>query len=154
MRKSYWPNAIETFGFVTSENRNHLKLQKDHFIDACVIASGGLEFKELDVVYRKRRVPKQGRALTKGVRDERKIPTGKIHGFKRYDKVEYLGVTCFIKGRRIKGDFVLMDIYNNILDFRNIGGYKNTPYTFIKRIGTRRSILCLHQRIEKEELGK
>lgn len=149
-----YPDAIETFGFVTAENRNHLHLEKDHYIDACVIASGGLEFKEFDVIYRKRRVSTQDRILTKGIRDERKIPTGKIHGFKRYDKVEYLGVTCFIKGRRIKGDFVLMDIYNNILDFRNIGGYKNTPYTFIKRIGTRRSILCLQQRIEKEELGK
>ena len=46
-----YPNAIETFGFVTSENRNHLNLEKDHYIDACVIASGGLEFKELDVIY-------------------------------------------------------------------------------------------------------
>ena len=56
-----YPDAIETFGFVTSENRNHLQLPKDHYIDACVIASGGLEFKELDVVYRKNRVSVQDR---------------------------------------------------------------------------------------------
>ena len=31
-----YPDAIETFGFVTSENRNHLNLEKDHYIDACV----------------------------------------------------------------------------------------------------------------------
>ena len=37
--------AIETFGFVTKENRNHLSLPKDHYIDACVIASGGSPFK-------------------------------------------------------------------------------------------------------------
>ena len=36
-----YPDAIETFGFVTAENRNHLNLLKDHYIDACVIASGG-----------------------------------------------------------------------------------------------------------------
>ena len=70
-----YPDAIETFGFVTSENRHRLNLEKDHYIDACVIASGGLEFKELDVIYRKRRVPVQDRILTKGIRDEKKLPT-------------------------------------------------------------------------------
>lgn len=54
-----YPKAIETFGFVTSENRNHLKLEKDHYVDACVIASGGLGFKELDVIFYKRRVSKE-----------------------------------------------------------------------------------------------
>ena len=73
-----YPDAIETFGFVTSENRNHLRLEKYHYIDACVIASGGLEFKALDVVYRKRRVPVQDRVLTQGTRSERKLPTGKV----------------------------------------------------------------------------
>ena len=145
-----YPNAIETFGFVTSENRNHLKLEKAHYIDACVIASGGLEFKELDVIYIKRRVSKQDRILTKGVRDERKIPTGKIHGFKRYDKVKYLGRVCFVKGRRTKGDFVLMDINNNALDFRNMGGKQNPSYKSITRVNTRKSVLCIKERIERE----
>ena len=36
-----YPDAIETFGFVTKENRNNLNLQKEHYMDACVIASGG-----------------------------------------------------------------------------------------------------------------
>ena len=45
-----YPDAIETFGFVTKANRENLGLKKDHYLDACVIASGGLEFKELDVV--------------------------------------------------------------------------------------------------------
>ena len=106
-----YPDAIETFGFVTSENRHHLNLSKDHYIDACVIASGGLEFKELDVVYKKRRVPVQDRILTNGIQGEKKIPTGKVLGFKKFDKVEYLGETCFIKGRRTNGYFVLMDIF-------------------------------------------
>ena len=43
LERSY-PNAIETFGFVTHENRNHLNLPKDHYLDACVIASGGKYF--------------------------------------------------------------------------------------------------------------
>ena len=136
-----YPNVIETFGFVTSENRNHLNLEKDHYIDACIVASGGLEFKELDVIYRKRRVPVQDRILTKGIRGERRLPTGKIHGFKRYDKVRYLREICFVKGRRIKDGFVLMDIDNNAIDFRDIGGRQNPSYKSIERLNTRRSIL-------------
>ena len=145
-----YPGAIETFGFVTAENRNHLNLSKDHYIDACVIASGGLEFKELDVIYRKRRVPVQDRVLTKGVRGEQKLLTGKIFGFKKLDKVEYLGETCFIKGRRSSGAFVLMDIDNNSIDFRDRGGKQNPPYRFIRRLNTRRSVLCIKEKIERE----
>ena len=145
-----YPDAIETFGFVTTENRNYLHLDKDHYIDACVIASGGLEFKGLDVIYKKRRVSIQDRILTKGVRGEQKLPTGKIFGFKKLDKVEYLGETCFIKGRRSSGAFVLMDIENNSIDFRNRGGKQNPPYRFIKRLNTRRSVLCIKEKIERE----
>ena len=145
-----YPNAIETFGFVTSENRNHLNLEKDHYIDACVVASGGLKFKELDVVYRKRRVSIQDRVLTKGVRGEQKLPIGKIFGFKKFDKVEYLGETCFIKGRRSSGSFVLMDIDNNSIDFRDRGGKQSPSYRYIERVNTRRSILCISKRTEGE----
>ena len=105
-----YPNAIETFGFVTAENRNHLKLEKDHYIDACVIASGGLEFKELDVIYRKRMVSKGDYQVTRGVRGEQKLPTGKIYGFRKFDKVKYFGKEHFIKGRMSSGFAGLMDI--------------------------------------------
>ena len=145
-----YPDAIETFGFVTSENRNHLKLKKDHYIDACVIASGGLEFKKLDVIYKKRRVSVQDRVLTKGIRGEKKTPTGKVHGFKRYDRVKYLGEICFVKGRRIKDGFVLMDIDNNTIDFRDVGGRQNPSYKSVERLNTRRSILCITKKIERE----
>ena len=145
-----YPNAIETFGFVTSENRNHLNLEKAHYIDACVVASGGSEFKELDVIYKKRRVSVQDRVLTKGIRGEKKLPTGKVHGFKRYDRVKYLGEICFVKGRRTKDGFVLMDINNNTIDFRDIGGRQNPSYKSIERLNTRRGILCITKKIERE----
>ena len=145
-----YPNTIETFGFVTAENRNHLNLEKDHYIDVCVIASGGIEFKELDVIYRKRRVSKQDRVLTKSIRGEQKLPTGKVFGFKKFDKVKYLGETCFIKGRRSSGAFVLMDIDNNSIDFRDRGGKQNPSYKFLKKINARKSVLCISKRIERE----
>ena len=138
-----YPNVIETFGFVTNENRNHLKLEKDHYIDACVIASGGLEFKELDVIYKKRRVAVQERILTKGTHSEKKLPIGEIHRFKRCDKVEHLREICFVKSRRGSGNFTLMDIDGNTIDFRDRGGKQNPSYKFIKRLNTRRSILCI-----------
>ena len=145
-----YPDAIETFGFVTKTNRENLGLQKDHYIDACVIASGGLEFEQSNVLYLKRCVSKQDRVLTKGIRGEQKLPTGNIHGFKKFDKVKYLGETCFIKGRRSSGAFVLMDIDNNSIDFRDKGGKQNPSYKSIKRLNTRKSILCISKRIERE----
>lgn len=142
-----YPCAIETFGFVTKENRNNLNLPKGHFIDACVVASGGANFKQSNWLFKKKRVAKQNRQLCKGARGEKKLPTGKIFGFKRFDKVKYLEEVCFVKGRRSSGGFVLMDIDNNSIDFRDIGGRQNPSYKLLKRLNTRRSALCIGQRI-------
>ena len=142
-----YPNAIETFGFVTAENRNHLKLEKDHYIDACVIASGGLEFNELDVIYRKRRVSKGDYQVTRGVRGEQKLPTGKIYGFRKFDKVKYFGKEHFIKGRMSSGFAGLMDIFGNEVDFDFMPKGSKTPkLSNCERISARRSILCIRER--------
>lgn len=142
-----YPDAVETFGFVTKENRNNLNLPKGHYIDACVIASGGKKFKQLNWLFKKRRVPKQNRKLCNGIRGEKKLPTGKIFGFRRFDKVRYLKEICFIKGRRSKGAFTLMDIDNNTLNFRDRGGRGTPSYKLLKRLNTRKSVLCICQRI-------
>ena len=44
-----------------------------------------------------------------------------------------------------------MDIDNNAIDFRGIGGRQNPSYKSIKRLNTRRSILCTTKKIEREE---
>lgn len=136
-----YPEAIETFGFVTKENRNHLDLPKDHFIDACVIASGGNEFKLNSEIFYKKRVAKQNRQMCKGIRGEKKIPLGKVFGFRKFDKVIYLGKEYFIKARRSTGNFVLMDIFGNNLDFRSIGGKQNPSYKTLKRLNARKNTL-------------
>lgn len=141
-----YPNAIETFGFVTSENRNHLNLPKDHYLDACVIASGGLEFKELDVIFYKRRESKGDYQLTKGIRGEQKLPTGKICGFRKFDKVEYLGEKYFIKGRMNSGFAILMNIFSEKVDFSSMPkGLKTPKLSNCNRISARRSCLCINQ---------
>ena len=143
-------DAIETFGFVTSENRNHLNLPKDHYIDACIIASGGLEFKELGVIFYKRRVSKGDYQLTKGIRGEQKLPTGKIYGFRKFDKVEYLGGKYFIKGRMNSGFAILMNIFSEKVDFSSMPkGLKTPKLSNCNRISARRSCLCISQ-IRKE----
>ena len=145
-----YPNAIETFGFVTSENRNHLNLLKDHYIDACVIASGGLEIKGLDVIYYKRRVSKGGYKLARGIRGEQKLPTGKICGFKKFDKVEYFNNEYFVESRKSSGFATLMDILGNTIDFSYMPkGMKTPKLSNCKRISARRSCLCISQ-IRKE----
>ena len=145
-----YPDAIETFGFVTSENRNHLKLPKDHYIDACVIASGGLEFKPLDVVFYKRRVSKGDYKLARGIRGEQKLPTRKIHGFRKFDKVRYLGKECFIKSRTSSEFAMLMNIDGSKIDFSSMPkGLKTPKILNCERLSARRSCLCI-KKIERK----
>ena len=145
-----YPEAIETFGFITKENRNHLSLPKDHFIDACVIASGGKAFKLNDEIFHKRRVAKGDYQLTKGIRGEQRIPVGKIQGFRKFDKVKYFGKEYFIKGRMSSGFAILMDIFNNKIDFSSMPkGYKTPKLSNLERISARKSCLCISQKITR-----
>ena len=136
-----YPDAIETFGFVTKENRNSLNLSKEHYIDACVIASSGREFKLNNIIYQKRRVAKGDYKLTRG---KQKMPIGKIQGFKRFDKVKYLGQEYFIKSRMSTGFAILGDIFNNKIDFSYMPKCKKTPkLSNLERISARSSCLCI-----------
>lgn len=143
-----YPDAIETFGFVTKTNRDNLKLPKEHFIDACVIASGGKTFKLNNIIYQKRRVAKGDYQLTKGVRGQQKIPVGKMRGFRKFDKVKYSDEICFIKGRTSSGFAVLMNIFNEKIDFSHLPrGWKTPKLSNLERISARSSCLCISQRI-------
>ena len=144
-----YPEAIETFGYITKANSENLGLPKEHYLDACVIAGGGKKFEQSNWLFKKRRVDRQNRQLCRGARGEIKIPTGKILGFRKCDKVKYLNETCFIKSRRSSGYFTLMDIDNNTLDFRDRGGCGNPSYKLLERLNTGRSTLCISQRIQK-----
>ena len=137
-----YPNAIETFGFVTSENRNHLKLRKDHYIDACVIASGGLDFELSDVVYYKRRMNKGEYQLTRTCCGKSQIYRGKMLGFNSFDKVEYFGIKCFIGSRRNNGFATLVDIFRNTLDFSHLQkGHKVPKMKLLKRVSARKTTM-------------
>lgn len=137
----HYPDAIETYGMVTKANRQSLGLDKDHHIDACVMASGSkpICFKT-NLLYIKKSISKGDYQQTKGIRSEQPITTGKICGFKKFDKVEYLGREYFIKGRMSTGYAILMDIYGNKIDFSAMPkGYKTPKLSNCKRISARKS---------------
>ena len=118
----------ETFGFITKENRQLLNLPKEHYIDAVVIASQGkkVSFKTNNLILKKC-VSYRDYQKTKGIRSEQKIPTKKIMGFRKFDKVKYLGKEYFIKGRMSSGFCILMNIEGNKISFENAPKGMKTP---------------------------
>jgi hypothetical protein len=86
---------------------------------------------------------------TKGVRSEQKIPTNKIMGFRKYDKVKYLGREYFIKGRMSSGFAILMDINGTKIDFNNAPkGLKTPKLNNMKRIGSRKTWIIQAETIQ------
>ena len=136
-----YSDAIATFGYITKANRQLHGIEKTHFYDACMIANGGKKIKTLQKeVYFKVDIPKGNYQQTKGIRSEQKLPKGKICGFKKFDKVRYLGKEYFIKGRMSSGYAILMDIEENKVDFSHmLKGWKTPKLTKCKRISARKS---------------
>lgn len=142
----FYPEAIETFGFITKENRLNVNVDKQHYLDACIIATGGKAFKICCDIYKKRCISKGDFQQTKGIRSEQKLNTKKICGFRKFDKVKYFGKEYFIKGRMSTGYAVLMDIDGNKIDFSNMPkGYKTVKLSNCKRVSARKSqLIAIH----------
>lgn len=68
----------------------------------------------------KKSVPDGDYQQTKGVRSEQAIPTGKIQGYRKFDKVRYQGKEYFIKGRMSTGYAILMNIEGQKVDLKPI----------------------------------
>lgn len=141
-----YPEAIETFGFVTKENRANINIDKHHYLDACVIATGGKEFKICSNIYKKRCISKGDFQQTKGIHSEQRLNTEKICGFRKFDKVKYFGKEYFIKGRMSTGYAILMDIDGNKIDFSDMPkGFKTVKLKNCRRISARGSqLIAIH----------
>ena len=110
-------------------------------MDAVAIACGGnnVKFKTNQILYKKC-VSDGDYQQTKGVRSEQRIPTNKIMGFRKFDKVKYLGGEYFIKGRMSSGFAILMDIEGNKIDFNKAPrGMKTPKLNRMRRIGGRKT---------------
>jgi hypothetical protein len=144
--------AEETFGFITKEHRHLSGLSKEHVFDATVIATRGITpiFRTMSVLVKKC-TPDGDYQQTKGVRSEQRITTRKIRGFRKFDKVRYLGQEYFIKGRMSTGYAILMDISGKKVEL------KPTPkFEKMKRVRARSSwMMAQHvlqnRKREKEE---
>ena len=136
-----YPEAIETFGSVTKANRLFIGLEKDHHLDACVIAAGTNPIvMKTQIVYLKKSVSEGDFRQTKGIRSEQPITTSKICGFRKFDKVKYFGKEYFIKSRMSTGYVFLMDINGEKADFSHFPrGFKTPKLSNCKRITARTS---------------
>lgn len=115
------PEAEETFGFVTKEHRQFYNQEKGHAVDAMFIAGQGKKpHYPTNILLFKKCVSDGDYRHYKGVRSEQKIETIKIKGFRKYDRVRYLGNEYFIKGRMSSGYAILMDIHSQKIDLKPI----------------------------------
>jgi hypothetical protein len=129
------PESEETFGFITKEHRQIIDLPKEHYMDAVAIASQGNEINfKVDTITLKKCVSDGDYQQNKGVRSEQRINTGKIQGFRKFDKVKHLGKEYFIKGRMSTGYAILMDIQGNKIDLKPIPKFEK-----MKRVSARKS---------------
>ena len=76
----------------------------------------------------------------------RKLNTGKISGFRKFDKVEYLGEKYFIKARSKTSPFILIDIDGNNITFENVSPYKYAKTKELVRTAARNTTLCIKQK--------
>ena len=79
---------------------------------------------------------------TKGVRSEQRIPTGKIEGFRKFDKVSSAGSEYFIKGRMSTGYAILMGIDGTKVVLKRIPKFAN-----LKRVQARDSSMVSQKTI-------
>ena len=140
-----YPDAKETFGYITKEHRQLMKLPKEHCFDAVAMIGGGcsVTFKTDEVLFKKC-VADGDYQLSKGVRSEQKINVGKIGGFRKFDKVKYMGKEYFIKGRMTTGYTILMDIDGNKINLKPIPKLNK-----LKRLSVRSESLTTSKKLEE-----
>jgi hypothetical protein len=138
-----FPEAEETFGYITKEHRKLLGLPKEHYFDAVAMGSNGnpVNFKTNEVLFKKC-IADGDYQLRKGVRSEQVIPVGKIQGFRKFDKVKYKGKMYFIKGRMSSGYAILMDIHGEKANLTPI-----PKFSKMRRISARKTWMVTSEKI-------
>ena len=109
--KNEFNNVFETFGYLTKFNREKLGMSKSHCNDAYVI-SHNPNAKPSNVEFLYRKVRRHNRQIHKskpgkgGIR-QRTQSAYIVNGFRRFDKVMYKRIECFITSKRSSGYFQL-----------------------------------------------
>ena len=140
-----YPEAIETFGFITKANREFSTLTKEHYNDAITIACGCIPEPIVDTkLYKKKHIAKGQYQLYQGQNSNKKLPRVKVHGFLNRDIVKYQGCLYLIKGLISKGYCKLMDIDGVEQKFTNP---KTVKLNACERISARSTTRCISQKI-------
>ena len=105
-------NVEVTFGHITKRNRLRLNLPKAHCFDAIAICNPK-KIERTETIFKRVCIPRGRYQLTKGARSEKRLPKGKLFGFKQWDKVKIGKQIGFIKGKRSSGFFDVCDIDGN-----------------------------------------
>ena len=71
--------------------------------------------KQSDTIYYKKHVAHGDYQQTKGKRSEKKIPTSKLFGLRKFDLIKTIKGIGFVKGKRSTGFFVISDLNGNII---------------------------------------
>ena len=101
----------ETFGYITKFNRENNGLDKQHYNDAIAIAcKGELISSFTNIILKKKCVPRGDYQQTFGKHSQKRYPTGKLFGFRKFDLVKTEKGIGFIKGKRSTGYFSVADI--------------------------------------------
>lgn len=144
------PDVEETFGYITKEHRVLMGLPKEHYYDAVAIANfdnlrntGRVDVQFKANLLFKKCVSDGDYQQTKGIRSEQKIPTGKIQGFRKFDKVLYQNKEYFIKGRMSSGYAILMDSSFKKVDLKPI-----PKFLKMQRLGARKSWIMSQEIIQ------
>lgn len=108
----------ETFGYETKFKREQvLQLPKSHHFDAVAICCEEGELVDLATnVYFKKHVFKGDYQQTAGSRSQKRIPTGKLFGLRRFDYIQTAKGTGWVKGKRSTGFFAISDLEGKVIN--------------------------------------
>lgn len=115
--KKQFGDFEECFGYQTKLKREQiLKLPKSHYFDAVAICCEDCEIVDLsDNVYFKKHVAKGDYQQTKGAHSEKRMPTGKLFGLRKFDYVQTTNGIGFVKGKRSTGFFAISDLEGKVI---------------------------------------
>lgn len=107
-----WLGFESAFGYETKFKREiFLKLPKTHYFDAVAICCEDGEWVEQsNTIYFKRHVASGDYQQTKGIRSEKRIPTGKVFGLRKHDLIQTDKGIGFVKGKRSSGYFAIENV--------------------------------------------
>jgi 5-methylcytosine-specific restriction endonuclease McrA len=106
-----------TFGYETKFKREQiLQWPKSHFADAVAICCHDHQLIRPEAcVYLKRHVAKGDYQQTKGPRSEKRIPTCKLFGLRKFDRIKTSAGIGFVKGKRSSGRFSICDLHGAVI---------------------------------------